>query len=167
MDFIKSELLPTEKLTYFSHPHWIIFAPATILLAIALSILIIGPDYAFASLQISTWPLYKMMAGIFAAVGVYWFLSAIVTYLTAEYGVTTKRVIMKTGWIRRDTREIFLDKVEAVNVDQSILGRILDYGTLIIIGTGSTQDVYYTVPKPFLYRRATQMQVDTEIHHQR
>ena len=53
-----------------------------------------------------------------------------------EIGVTDRRVIFKKGFIRRDTIEINMDKVESVEVDQSILARLLDYGYVRVRGTG-------------------------------
>jgi len=166
MKFIRSALLPTETLIYSSHPHWIIFTPGIFFVAIALFILFFGPVYLFLdpSFTLLSLTLPQMLAGLCAFVGAYWLFGALITYFSAEYGVTNKRVLMKAGLIRRDTSEIFLDKLEAINVDQSILGRILDYGSLCIIGTGGTRDVYYNVPKPFLFRQAAQQQVDREIH---
>ena len=56
---------------------------------------------------------------------------------TTEIAVTDRRVITKTGFIRRKTTEMNMEKVESVDVDQSVLGRILDYGDVIVRGTGS------------------------------
>ena len=55
---------------------------------------------------------------------------------TTELSVTNHRVIYKRGFIRRHTVEMNMDKVETVNVDQSILGRIAGYGTIHVLGTG-------------------------------
>jgi uncharacterized membrane protein YdbT with pleckstrin-like domain len=52
-----------------------------------------------------------------------------------EIAVTNRRVIYKKGLIRRQTNEMNMDKVESVKIDQSILGRMLDYGSVTILGT--------------------------------
>lgn len=162
MKFIRTALLPNERLVYFSHPHWIIFAPAVFLFALALFVLWYAPAYIPLddSFRLFSFTPVQMLTGICVITGIYWGFSALIQYFTAEYGVTDKRVLMKVGFIRRDTAEIFLDKLEAINVDQSVLGRLLDYGTLTIIGTGGTHDVYYNVPMPFRFRQAAQQQVD-------
>ena len=45
-----------------------------------------------------------------------------------------RRIVYKRGFIRRHTVEINMDKVEGVDVDQSILGRMLNYGDITIRG---------------------------------
>ncbi len=69
-------------------------------------------------------------------VGIWIWLVMTVRYYTTEIGVTTHRFIMKTGWIRIDTQEIALHNIEGVQIHQSIMGRILGFGQVIIEGTG-------------------------------
>jgi len=64
---------------------------------------------------------------------------------SSEFAITNKRVIIKVGLISRKTLEMNLSKIESVNVDQSILGRILRYGTLTVIGTGGTRETFTTI----------------------
>lgn len=66
-------------------------------------------------------------------------IPTILNVLTTEFAVTNKRVIVKRGFIRRDTDELRLGKVETVKVDQSITGRILRFSTIDVIGTGGTR----------------------------
>ena len=168
MYFIKSAILPDEKLIFATRPHWIVFAPAVMYLILAAFIYIAGAKYGITSEKILfNYSLQQFFSGIVGAFGTYWLIRNAIFFFTSEYGITDKRVLMKTGWIARNTLEIFLDKVEAINVDQSILGRILGYGTLIIVGTGGTQDPYFHVPAPLYFRRIAQEQVDTEVHKHR
>jgi len=55
--------------------------------------------------------------------------------------VTDKRIIYKRGLINRHTVEMNMDKVATVDVDQSILGRLLDYGSIRILGTGGAHGI--------------------------
>jgi uncharacterized membrane protein YdbT with pleckstrin-like domain len=75
---------------------------------------------------------------------------------TSEFAITTKRVIIKEGLIARRTLEMNLSKIETVNVDQSILGRILDYGSITVIGTGGTREVFNNIASPMQFRKAFQ-----------
>jgi len=77
---------------------------------------------------------------------------------TSEFAITNKRVIMKVGLIRRKALEMNLSKVESVNVDQTIMGRILGYGTITIIGTGGTRESFRSISKPMEFRRVFQEQ---------
>jgi uncharacterized membrane protein YdbT with pleckstrin-like domain len=66
----------------------------------------------------------------------------LITYFTTEYGITNTRVISKHGLIRRDIEEINLSSIESINVNQSIIGRILNYGTIIISGRGTSKVIF-------------------------
>lgn len=85
-------------------------------------------------------------------------LLPLVEYVTSEFAVTNKRVIMKIGWISRQVLELNLHKIESVNVDQSLLGRLLGYGTITIIGTGGTRETFDRIAHPLAFRKAFQEQ---------
>lgn len=84
------------------------------------------------------------------------FLSPLIDQWTSEFAITNKRLIIKTGLIARRTLEMNLSKIESVNVDQSIMGRILGYGTLRIIGTGGTKEVFRNIKNPLVFRKRFQ-----------
>jgi len=75
---------------------------------------------------------------------------------TSEFAITNKRIIIKTGLISRQTLEMNLSKIEAVNVDQSIFGRILGYGSITIIGIGGTRENFYHISNPLIFRKTFQ-----------
>ena len=75
---------------------------------------------------------------------------------TDEFVITNRRIIIKTGLIARRTLEMNLSKIETVNVNQSILGRILGYGHITIIGTGGTRETFTYISNPILFRRMFQ-----------
>ena|SRR3990167_1153903 len=161
MPYIRENLLSDETLIFATRPHWIIFMPAVLSFIIALLCYMYGARYFMFDAEIwHGYRLYEMVSMVVGAVGVYWLLTAFITYKTSEYGVTDKRVLMKTGWVRRTSVELFLRKLEAINVDQSIPGRLLNYGTIMIIGTGGTNDPYLYVPTPLHFRKIVQQQVD-------
>jgi uncharacterized membrane protein YdbT with pleckstrin-like domain len=73
-----------------------------------------------------------------------------------EFVVTNKRVIVKTGIISRRTLEMNLNKIESVNVDQTIMGRLLDYGSITIIGTGGTRETFPDIAAAVEFRKKFQ-----------
>jgi uncharacterized membrane protein YdbT with pleckstrin-like domain len=90
------------------------------------------------------------------------FAAALVAFLnqkTSEFGVTNKRVLLKTGLIHRSSIEVLLAKVERIQVDQGILGRILGYGSVTVTGTGGSKDPYHRIAKPLDFRKKVQEQV--------
>jgi len=82
------------------------------------------------------------------------FLSPLIEKWTSEFAVTNKRVIIKVGLISRRTVELNLAKIESVGVDQSIIGRILGYGTIIVCGTGGTKEPFRGLADPLGFRKA-------------
>lgn len=73
---------------------------------------------------------------------------------TSEFAVTNRRVIIKVGLISRRTVELKLDKLESIGVDQTILGRILGYGTITVRGTGGTNEQFRAIARPLEFRKA-------------
>ena len=74
----------------------------------------------------------------------------------SEFVITNRKIIIKTGIIGRETFEMNLSKIESVNVDQSIMGRILNYGSITIIGSGGTKETFHKIAKPLAFRKAFQ-----------
>lgn len=84
------------------------------------------------------------------------FIAPLILKYTDEFAITNKRVIIKTGLFSRKTFEMNLNKIESVNVDQGILGRILGYGTIRIVGSGGTRESFPKISKPLQFRRKFQ-----------
>jgi uncharacterized membrane protein YdbT with pleckstrin-like domain len=79
---------------------------------------------------------------IYWSVLLFFVIKNLITYFTTEYGITNTRVISKQGLIRRDIEEINLSSIESINVNQSIIGRILNYGTIIVSGRGTSKVIF-------------------------
>lgn len=104
----------------------------------------------------SVWHLLVLGLILLPAFGlglVFWGV-AYVRIKSTELAVTTRRLIVKHGFIRRSTMEINIGKVESLQVSQSLLGRLLDYGTLVIAGTGTSHAPVDGIAEPLAFRRA-------------
>jgi uncharacterized membrane protein YdbT with pleckstrin-like domain len=97
------------------------------------------------------WIIFISLGAVFTL-----FLKPIIDKWSAEFAITNKRVIIKTGLISRKTIEMNLQKIESVNVDQSILGRLLGYGNLHIVGTGGSRETFRRIKKPITFRKKFQ-----------
>lgn len=108
--------------------------------------------------HISLWSMWHLIAlGIVllpVLIGLFFLVQAYIRYKTTELAVTNKRVIVKLGFIRRSTVEININKVESVQVDQGLLGRLFDFGTLIISGAGAAQAPLHGIAEPLGFRKA-------------
>jgi uncharacterized membrane protein YdbT with pleckstrin-like domain len=80
-------------------------------------------------------------------------IRAIIKISTSEFAVTNKRILVKTGFVRRNTVELLLAKVESIGVDQNVLGRLLNFGTVVITGTGGTSQRVYALSDPIVIRK--------------
>ena len=109
--------------------------------------------------HISLWSLSHLFAlGIVLlpvfGIGLIFLVVAYVRYRTTELAITSRRVIAKFGFISRRTVEINIKKVESIQVDQGILGRVFNYGTLVISGAGDPQAPIPGISEPMAFRRA-------------
>ena len=109
--------------------------------------------------HISLWALWYLIAlGVVLlpafGLGLIFLVLAYVKYRTTELAITNKRVIVKSGFIRRSTTEINLNKVESLQVDQEVLGRMFNFGTLIISGAGTPQAPVAGISRPMEFRKA-------------
>jgi uncharacterized membrane protein YdbT with pleckstrin-like domain len=108
--------------------------------------------------NISLWSLsFLLFLGVIllpVGIGLIFLLVAYIRYKTTELAITNKRVIAKFGFISRRTVEININKVESIQVEQGIAGRIFDYGSLIISGAGDPQAPIPGISDPMRFRKA-------------
>jgi uncharacterized membrane protein YdbT with pleckstrin-like domain len=127
VSYIESALIKDEKIIYIANVSFWSLAP----------IIILG--FLFL-------PVYGL--------GLIFWLVAFIRYQTTELAFTNKRVIAKFGFISRQTIELNITKVESIQVGQGVLGRIFNYGTLIISGAGNPQAPIPGISNPMGFRRA-------------
>ncbi|MDO8398772.1 MAG: PH domain-containing protein [Bradyrhizobium sp.] len=146
--YIDDILQPGEKVLYSTNTHWIFFLPAITGWIVAIAFFVVsgmvpGGTPMLLSLSMSA------LSAIFA---LYKTATAWFHRWTTETDVTNLRVVHKTGFIQRQTFEMSLDKVESVDVNQSILGRILNYGNVSIFGVGEGNKTIDTIASPLEFR---------------
>jgi uncharacterized membrane protein YdbT with pleckstrin-like domain len=139
MSYIKHVLQPGETVRYQGSVHWILYLPAIILGVFGAVSSAFGPP---------GW-----------VIAVICFLLALILALRAwfirwmtEIVVTDRRVIYVHGFIQRDSVEVHMNQIESVDVDQTLLGRLFDYGDVTIRGTGTTHEPLRGVDRPIALR---------------
>jgi len=142
MSYLDQVLQPGEKILYRTTVSWTLFIPGIALLILAIIVYSALPSglWARAALIIIGLPALFLLVRA-------WF-----TRWTTEIAVTNSRVILKRGFIRRHTIEMNMDKVESVDVDQSLLGRIFNYGNITVRGTGSSFEPLRMIDHPLRFR---------------
>jgi uncharacterized membrane protein YdbT with pleckstrin-like domain len=148
--YIDDILQPGEKVLYSTNAHWIFFLPAIAAWVVAIVFLVLSGMVAADTPKLLCWS----MAAIAAIFALYQTASAWFHRWTTETDVTNLRVVHKTGFIKRQTFEMSLDKVESVDVNQSILGRILNYGDVSIFGVGEGHKAIKTIASPLEFRNS-------------
>jgi uncharacterized membrane protein YdbT with pleckstrin-like domain len=146
--YIDDILQPGEKVLYSTNAHWIFFLPAIVLWIVAAGFLVLGRLVVNDSVQL----VGQSMAALTAVVALVWTLKAWFHRWTTETDVTSLRVVHKTGFIRRKTFEMSIDKVASVNVEQSIIGRVLNYGDVTIETMGEAEETIKTIASPLSFR---------------
>ena len=125
MGYIEDTISDDEKIVYVVQFHWI---------------------YTFIAF------LYLIFLGLLL-IGVFIFIKMMINKWTTERALTNTRYIQKIGWIARNTEEIGISKIEEVDLQQSILGRILGYGSISISGTGSGHILLKDIEAPLLFQK--------------
>ena len=156
MGYVDENLIAGEVVTYRGRLHWTgLLRPAA--LAAALMVLgLVGIVYGFRS---AGWSIFATIGLIVMATGAVTLIKALIERRAAEFAVTNKRVILKTGVVRRRTAEMFLAKIESVGADQTILGRALGYGSIVLRGTGGSTEPFDNIDRPLEFRRQIQEQI--------
>jgi uncharacterized membrane protein YdbT with pleckstrin-like domain len=151
MSYVRSILQPNEKILIIGKLHWIIYMQAILLLVVG--ILLVALEYNLTNENARTYLSYITLAvfGVGATVS---FLHAWFIRWITEFAVTDRRVIYKCGFISRHTAEMNMDKIESVDVDQSLLGRVLNYGTIHVLGTGEGIESLHRIAAPLALRNA-------------
>ncbi len=148
--YIDEILQPGEKVLYSTNAHWMFYLPAIAAWVVALVLVIFSRLVTSDTLTL----VCLSLASIVALAALYWSLTAWFHRWTTETDVTNLRVVHKAGFIKRRTFEMSLDKVESVDVNQSILGRIMNYGDVTVRGVGEGAETIKTIASPLEFRNS-------------
>ena len=149
MGYVERHLLPAERVLYKTRLHWILYVNAMLLTLVG--IILTG------LLTLVDQPPWAWYVGVAVAVaGALWWFVRWIELRTSEFAVTSMRLIFKVGLVARYTTELLLAKVESISVTQGLLGRMFNYGDLIVTGTGGAREVFARVQDPVGFRNQVQ-----------
>ena len=143
MSYVDQSLIPGETVQARAQLHWILYFWSFIILAIGVAGAIVFRDNIWIAAPFA----------IVAAYGAWIYAQAWILGWTTELAVTNYRVIAKHGLIWRETVEQILNRVDSIEVSQSVLGRMFDFGTIQITGTGVTHTPLAMIADPLGFRR--------------
>ena len=149
MGYVDRNLLPEEHVVYRTRLHWLVYVMPIVIMLIGIAAFIVFAKKA----DVRT----GAMVGVIPfVVGLaIWFVRWIKVH-TSEFAVTSKRVVIKLGVVRRKTLELLLRQVEAIEVEQGFLARVFGYGTITLVGTGGTKEPFHGIARPLEFRRQVQ-----------
>ncbi len=144
MSYIKKTLTSGEKLVVLKRRHWFFWIKPSLWSVV----LLVGFYLYFSSYNQKIWETALSLLVITGIVILPLWLWDYIKYRSKEYAVTTKRVIVKTGVIRIDTDELRNERIENIQINLSLLGRLFGYGDLEFKGTGGTEVVFLFIADP-------------------
>jgi uncharacterized membrane protein YdbT with pleckstrin-like domain len=152
MSYVDNNLLAGEQVVYRTRLHWLLFmTPVLFTIVVLLPIAWFMANGAWA--HFSWIPL---------VIGLLILLATYIKRQSSDFAVTNKRVMMKVGVFSTRSVELLLNKIEAIAVNQSFLGRLCDYGNIVITGSGGTRESFARIQGPLAFRRAVQSVTDTQ-----
>jgi uncharacterized membrane protein YdbT with pleckstrin-like domain len=155
MSYVEENLIPGEKIEYNAKITRLIYLSGALMIMFSIYGFSVAKNMGEQGNAIGGFSVILVLFAFFSL------LKAFIIRNTTELVVTSKRVIYKTGLIRRKTIELNHVKVESMHVDQGIIGRLLDYGTLVINGTGGGKTPIPNVDSPLEFRRQAMIVVDS------
>ena len=149
MSYIDRNLLADERILFRARKHLVIFfLPA---------VWIIFCFFAWSYMAAN--PLLSKLVWLPWVLALFFFLYVWLEYIASEYVVTNRRIMMREGFFYRHTNETRLATISQINVNQSLLGQILNFGTVIINAFGAF-DTFTMIAKPFLFQKYVNEQLD-------
>ena len=162
MSYVEKHLLEGETIIYETRLHWIILV-APIVLALLFALTGVGmfvlSARATGDRSAAHQPM-MILGAVFFLVALLSILRGVLVRNATEMTVTNKRVFIKVGLAARRTVELLLSRVESIGVEESVVGRMLGYGAVIIHGTGGTPEVFNMIAHPLEFRTQVQQQIE-------
>ena len=153
MAYYTKVLQPGEAVRYLGHLHWLIYGRVLpfLILAIVFAVVSVGaadPGQSTLRNICAATAFGCIVIGLLLSIG------SFIRRRTTEIVVTDRRVLFKTGLISRHTLEMNITKIETVDVDQPIIGRLFGYGTVSVRGTGAGMEPMRRVAHPLELRNS-------------
>ena len=159
MSYVEQSLGEGEVVRHVAHKHWVIFVVPVFQLLVGL--VLVGIGYKIDDLWVWFGWLMRVLGFVIVVFGALHLLGAWLTRVSTELAVTNRKVIGKWGLISRRTIEQRLEKIDSIEVEQTILGRILGYGTVEVRGSGVSMTPLRMIAGPLTFRRRVEDALNT------
>jgi uncharacterized membrane protein YdbT with pleckstrin-like domain len=146
LSYIDRNLIAGERIVYRTRLHWLVLLPPLLI-----SVIVLLPLCWYLAQGEN-----RSLAWIPLLLAALILLPAIIKRRSSDFAVTNKRVMMKSGVFTTHSVELLLNKIEAIGVDQSFIGRLFGYGDIVVTGSGGTHEAFSNIQGPLEFRRAVQ-----------
>jgi len=149
-DSISANLIDGEEIRYQTRLHWVLYLRTILLFLLAMIAFVLSrdaPDLLIIGILI-----------LLSAIGYTVYLHLLIK--TSDFAITSRRFYMKRGIISKKTFEILLSKTESISLEQSLTGRILGYGIVIIGGTGGSKERFVNIKGAAAFRKIAQEEIN-------
>jgi uncharacterized membrane protein YdbT with pleckstrin-like domain len=162
VSYVEKHLIEGEKIVYSTRLHWMVLTvPVLAGLAMGLPGLALLGEASGQANRNQNSNLMAAAGAILIFVGFIFIVSGLLKRNATEMTVTNKRIVVKVGIAARRTVEMLLTRVESIGVEESVMGRMLGYGTVIVRGTGGTPEAFDRIAHPLEFRTQVQQQIET------
>ncbi len=162
MSYVEKHLLEGESIVYETRLHWMVLIGPVVLAALfgltGVGMFVLSAQ-ATGERASAHGPMLILGAAFFA-IALLFVVRGVLIRNATEMTVTNKRVFIKVGLAARRTVELLLSRVESIGVEESAVGRIFGYGTVIVHGTGGTPEVFNRIAHPLEFRTQVQQQIE-------
>jgi len=162
VSYVEKHLIEGEAVIYTTRLHWIVLVGPVmlgLLFAVTGAVLLVSSERATVDNSAAHTPML-IIGALLLVVALFFILRGVLVRNATEMTVTNKRVFVKAGLAARRTIELLLSRVESIGVEESVMGRMLGYGTVILHGTGGTPESFDTIAHPLEFRTQVQQQIE-------
>jgi uncharacterized membrane protein YdbT with pleckstrin-like domain len=163
MTYIEANLVPGEVVIYETRLHWVVMLGhillGTLLFALPGAILLYYVSTP-NSMDVRLLHLMRIAGAALLVCGVVAILMGVIRRRATEMAVTNRRVVVKIGLMSRRTIEMLLNKVETIEVKETTFGRMMGYGTVVLVGTGGSTEPFEKMSHPLDFRSQVQQQIE-------
>ena len=162
MSYVEKHLIEGETIVYQTRLHWIVLI-VPILLGLLFALTGAGMFVLTGRIQADQTMAHEslmIMGAAFLVIALLFIARGVLVRNATEMTVTNKRVFVKVGMAARRTIELLLSRVESIGVEESVMGRMLGYGTVIVHGTGGTPEIFNRIAHPLELRTQMQQQIE-------
>jgi len=166
LGYVQQNLNPGERILYTTHLHWLVLFRSifvdTIFSVAGLALIIWGMAGTHA--ERGEAQVAEIAGVVLILLGSIILGVAVLKRNATEVAVTNKRIVIKIGFLTKRTIELFLSKVESVEVEQTLAGRMLGFGSITVRGTGGTNEPFSHIANPLEFRRQVQHQIEEHVN---